>query len=57
MFSPKGIWCLIPGILGVLFVYWADANGYQTLILKGHHEIIAIGLSAAVGKATTTGAK
>ena len=49
VFSLRGIWCFIPGILGVLFVYWADANGYQTFILKGHHEIIAIVL---IGGAT-----
>jgi polyferredoxin len=49
VFSLSGIWCFVPGILGMLFVYWADANGYQTFILKGHHEIIAIVL---IGGAT-----
>ncbi len=44
VFSPKGIWCFFPGILGVFFVYWAEANGYQALILKAYHERIAIGL-------------
>jgi hypothetical protein len=44
LFSPKGIWCFIPGIVGVLFVYWAEANTYQALILKAHHEHLAIGL-------------
>ena len=40
--SPKVIWCFFPGILGVFFVYWAEANGYQALILKEYHERIAI---------------
>jgi hypothetical protein len=30
--------------MGVLFVYWAEAKGYQALILKEYHEHIAIGL-------------
>jgi hypothetical protein len=47
LLSPKGIWCFLPGILGVFFVYWAEANGYQTLILKKYHEQIAIGLMGA----------
>jgi hypothetical protein len=42
--SPKGIWCFCPAILGIFFVYWADANGYQALIMKAYHEHIAIGL-------------
>ena len=42
MFSPKGVWFFIPGIVGVLFVYWAEANSYQAFILKEHHEYIAI---------------
>ena len=46
LFSPKGIWCFIPGIVGVLFVYWAKARGYQSLILKAYHEQLAIGLLA-----------
>ena len=44
VFSAKGIWCFLPGIMGVFFVYWAEARGYQALILKEHHEHIAIGL-------------
>jgi hypothetical protein len=44
LLSPKGIWCFFPGILGVFFVYWAEAQGYQALILKKYHEHIAIGL-------------
>ena len=47
LLSPSGIWCFLPGILGVFFVYWAEANGYQTLILKKYHEQIAIGLMGA----------
>lgn len=35
------------GDLGLFFVYWAQANGYQTLILKKYHEQIAIGLMGA----------
>jgi hypothetical protein len=31
----------------VLFVYWADASGYQALILKEPHEVIAIVLMGA----------
>lgn len=42
--SPRGIWCFFPGIVGVFFVYWAKANGYQALIQKAYHEHIAIGL-------------
>ena len=42
--SPKGICCFIPGIVGVLFVYWAEARGYQAFILKTYHEHLAIGL-------------
>lgn len=44
MLSPKGIWCFCPAILGIFFVYWAEANGYQALIMKAYHEHIAIGL-------------
>jgi hypothetical protein len=44
LFSSKGMWCFLPGIVGVAFVYWAENNGYQALILKEHHERIAIGL-------------
>jgi hypothetical protein len=44
VFSLKGIWFFFPGILGMLFVYWAEANGYQALVLKKYHEQIAIGL-------------
>ena len=46
VFSPKGIWFFTPGIVGVLFVYWAEARGYQALILKAYHEQLAIGLLA-----------
>ena len=42
--SHRGIWCFFPGIIGVFFVFWAEANGYQALILKENHEHIAIGL-------------
>lgn len=42
--SPKGIWCFCPAILGIFFVYWAEAMGYQALIMKTYHEHIAIGL-------------
>jgi hypothetical protein len=41
-FSFKGICCLIPPILAVFFVYYAEANGYYTLILKEYHEPLAI---------------
>ncbi|MGD8294090.1 MAG: hypothetical protein PVF37_20420 [Desulfobacterales bacterium] len=44
VFSHRGIWCFLPGILGAFFVYWAEAKGYQALILKEHQERIAIGL-------------
>ena len=38
----KWIWCFLPGILGMLFVYWAEGIGYQAWILKEYHETIAI---------------
>jgi len=41
IFSYRGIWCFIPAILGVLFVYWAE-NYSESLILKEHHETLAI---------------
>ena len=44
VFSFKGIWCFLPGILGVFFVYWVEAKGYHALILKEYHEPLAIGL-------------
>ena len=44
VFSSSGIWCFLPGIFGVFFVYWAEAKGYQALIMKAYHEHIAIGL-------------
>jgi hypothetical protein len=44
VFSLKRIWYFLPGILGVVFVYWAEVKGYQALILKEYHEPIAIGL-------------
>ena len=47
LLSPNGIWCFLPAVLGISFVYWAEANGYQTLILKKYHEQIAIGLMTA----------
>ena len=31
VFSPKGIWCFYPGILGIFFVYWAEANVHVEL--------------------------
>jgi hypothetical protein len=41
IFSFRGIWCFIPAILGVFFVYWAE--GYsKSLILKEYHETLAI---------------
>src|SRR5210317_820293 len=41
VFSLSGIWCFIPAILGIFFVYWAEYNA-QYLILKEYHEILAI---------------
>ncbi len=39
--SLRGIWCFLPAILGIIFVYWA--NNYSTdLILKDYHETLAI---------------
>jgi len=39
--SLRGIWCFLPAILGIIFVYWA--NNYSTdLILKEYHETLAI---------------
>ena len=39
--SLKGMWCFVPAILGIIFVYWA--NNYSTdLILKEYHETLAI---------------
>jgi hypothetical protein len=43
VFSLRGVWCFIPAILGILFVYWAEYNA-QYLILKKYHEILAIWL-------------
>jgi hypothetical protein len=41
IFPFRGIWCFIPAILGVFFVYWAE--GYsKSLILKEYHETLAI---------------
>ena len=41
IFSFKGIWCFIPAILGIVFVYWAENNA-KYLILKEYHETLAI---------------
>lgn len=41
IFSFRGIWCFIPAILGIFFVYWAEYNA-KYLILKEYHEILAI---------------
>lgn len=41
VFSYRGIWCFIPAILGVIFVYWAE-NYSKFLILKEYNEILAI---------------
>lgn len=43
IFSFKGIWCFIPAILGVFFVYWAENNA-KFLIFKEYHETLAIWL-------------
>ena len=43
IFSFKGIWCFIPAILGIVFVYWAENNA-KYLILKEYHETLAISL-------------
>jgi hypothetical protein len=39
--SFRGIWCFVPAILGIIFVYWAD-NYSSNLILKEYHEVLAI---------------
>ena len=39
--SFRGIWCFVPAILGIIFVYLAD-NYSKILILKEYHEILAI---------------
>ena len=41
IFSYRGIWCFIPAIVGMVFVYWAENNA-KYLILKEYHEILAI---------------
>ena len=41
VFSLRGIWCFIPAILGVFFVYWAKDHS-EFLILKEHQEALAI---------------
>ena len=41
IFSYRGIWCFIPAIVGIVFVYWAENNA-SYLILKEYHEILAI---------------
>jgi hypothetical protein len=41
VFSARGIWCFIPAILGMVFVYWAEFNA-PYLIAKQPHEILAI---------------
>ena len=47
VFSYRGIWCFIHGILGVIFVYWAESYA-KFLILKEYHEILAIFLMSSV---------
>jgi hypothetical protein len=41
IFSFRGIWCFIPAILGIIFVYWAEDYS-KSLILKEYHETLAI---------------
>jgi len=41
IFSFNGIWCFLPAILGMFFVYWAENNAAY-LIAKEPHEILAI---------------
>lgn len=41
IFSYKGIWCFIPAIMGIVFVYWAEYNS-KFLIAKEYQEILAI---------------
>ena len=41
IFSFNGIWCFLPAILGMFFVYWAENNATY-LIAKEPHEILAI---------------
>lgn len=41
IFSVRGIWCFIPAILGIIFVYWAEDYS-KSLILKEYHETLAI---------------
>lgn len=31
----------------MFFAYWAQSNGYHTLLLKAHHEVIAIALMSS----------
>ena len=48
-FSFKGVTCFLPGIIGVLFVYWAQANGFQHQLLgKGENEDLALWLMGTV---------
>lgn len=43
--SWRGLVCVSPCIIGVLFVYWAKAHGYEnSLISKGPNEILAVWL-------------
>jgi hypothetical protein len=39
--SFRGIWCFVPAILGIIFVYWADKYS-RILIIKEYHEVLAI---------------
>ena len=41
IFPLKWIWCIIPAILGVFFVYWAKDHS-EFLISKEHQEALAI---------------
>ncbi len=42
VFSAKGCWVFLPGILGVSFVYIANWRGWEGAIAKDPHETLAI---------------
>ncbi len=44
--SFRGIWCFVPAILGIIFVYWAE-NYSKNLILREYHEVLAICLMSS----------
>ena len=48
IFTKKGIWIFIPGIISMLFVYLADANGWKACIAKSLNENIALYLMSMV---------